>query len=48
LTEKNLNQPNRYETLPDGLGGVAGGLQRLENNQVSGVKLVALPSQDDI
>ncbi|KAL0067829.1 hypothetical protein AAF712_004997 [Marasmius tenuissimus] len=35
--------PNRVEELPDGLAGIPNGLKRMENDQVSGVKLVALP-----
>ncbi|KAM5538085.1 hypothetical protein V8D89_008282 [Ganoderma adspersum] len=36
-------KPNRTEVLPGGLNGVVGGLERLKNNQVSGVKLVVRP-----
>ncbi|EAU83252.2 hypothetical protein CC1G_11888 [Coprinopsis cinerea okayama7 len=38
-------KPNRVETLPNGLGGVNDGLQRLKHNKVSGIKLVALPQE---
>ncbi|TFK22021.1 GroES-like protein [Coprinopsis marcescibilis] len=46
LTEwlkEGLIKPNRVEILDNGLSGVVDGLERLENNKVSGVKLVALP-----
>jgi len=36
-------QPNQYEVLPNGLEGIIGGLERLKNGQVSGMKLVAHP-----
>ncbi|KAJ8586813.1 GroES-like protein [Rhizopogon salebrosus TDB-379] len=36
-------QPNKYEVLPNGLEGIIGGLERMRNNQVSGMKLVAHP-----
>ncbi|KAK1230067.1 hypothetical protein PQX77_006883 [Marasmius sp. AFHP31] len=35
--------PNRVEDLPDGLAGIADGLDRLRKDQVSGLKLIALP-----
>ena len=38
-------QPNRVEVLPGGLNGVVGGLERLKNNQVSGLKLVIHPHE---
>lgn len=38
-----LHQPNKIELIPNGLAGIADGLKRLENNQVSGVKLIARP-----
>ncbi|KAF5359478.1 hypothetical protein D9756_003554 [Leucocoprinus leucothites] len=43
--ESGIIQPNRVELLPGGLSGIVEGLQRLENNQVSGVKLVARPEE---
>jgi len=43
LLEEKAIIPNRFEVLPDGLQGIVGGLQRLQNDQVSGIKLVALP-----
>ncbi|KAF8648428.1 hypothetical protein AX16_006291 [Volvariella volvacea WC 439] len=36
-------KPNRVEILPGGLKDIPDGLKRLENNQVSGVKLVVRP-----
>jgi len=33
--------PNRVEVLPNGLLGVPDGLQRMKNNSISGVKLIA-------
>ncbi|KAG1876340.1 chaperonin 10-like protein [Suillus subluteus] len=38
-------QPNKYEVLPNGLGGIVGGLERLKLGQVSGRKLVAHPQE---
>ncbi|KAM5538086.1 hypothetical protein V8D89_008283 [Ganoderma adspersum] len=43
LLESGDIKPNRTEILPGGLNGVVGGLERLKNNQVSGVKLVVRP-----
>lgn len=40
-----LVQPNRVDILPGGLAGIPAGLERLKNNQVSGVKLVARPQE---
>ncbi|KAK7036609.1 hypothetical protein VNI00_011542 [Paramarasmius palmivorus] len=37
--------PNRVEELPNGLAGIVAGLERLKNNQVSGVKLVINPQE---
>ncbi|KAJ6579224.1 chaperonin 10-like protein [Mycena vulgaris] len=37
--------PNRVEKLPNGLAGITDGLKRLEDNLVSGVKLVAFPEE---
>ncbi|KAG5635716.1 hypothetical protein H0H81_010319 [Sphagnurus paluster] len=39
------DQPNRLEVVPGGLDGVVSGLQRLQNDQVSGVKLVVHPQE---
>lgn len=44
LLEEGVILPNRFEILPSGLGGIAEGLRRLQNDQVSGVKLVARPN----
>ncbi|TBU50235.1 GroES-like protein [Dichomitus squalens] len=38
-------KPNRTEILPGGLNGVVEGLERLKNDQVSGVKLVVRPQE---
>ncbi|KLO16654.1 GroES-like protein [Schizopora paradoxa] len=38
-------KPNRVEVLPNGLAGVEPGLKRLENNEVSGMKLVIRPGE---
>ncbi|KAH9939852.1 GroES-like protein [Amylocystis lapponica] len=38
-------KPNVVEVLPDGLGGIAGGLKRLQKGQVSGKKLIARPQE---
>ncbi|KAF5371197.1 hypothetical protein D9758_004229 [Tetrapyrgos nigripes] len=37
--------PNRTEELPNGLAGIPDGLERLKNNQVSGIKLISLPQE---
>ncbi|KAI0655761.1 GroES-like protein [Cubamyces menziesii] len=37
--------PNRIEVLPNGLAGIPEGLERLENNKVSGTKLIARPQE---
>lgn len=38
-------QPTRVEVLPNGLAGVEPGLKRLENNEVSGMKLIIRPDE---
>ncbi|KAJ7505086.1 hypothetical protein B0H11DRAFT_2343516 [Mycena galericulata] len=38
-------QPNRVEKLPNGLGGIVDGLKKMENNLISGLKLVAFPQE---
>ncbi|KAK7438618.1 hypothetical protein VKT23_017951 [Stygiomarasmius scandens] len=38
-------QPNRPEDLPNGLAGIPDGLERMKNNKVSGVKLIAHPQE---
>ncbi|KAJ6576889.1 chaperonin 10-like protein [Mycena vulgaris] len=43
LVADGLIVPNRLEDLPDGLGGIVGGLERLQKGEVSGTKLVAHP-----
>ncbi|KAJ6502875.1 chaperonin 10-like protein [Mycena vitilis] len=43
MLEQGVIIPNRYEVLPSGLAGIVGGLERLQNGSVSGVKLVAHP-----
>ncbi|GBE88096.1 Zinc-type alcohol dehydrogenase-like protein [Sparassis crispa] len=45
LLEKGLIRPNRVEVLPDGLTGIPDGLERIKNNQVSAVKLIARPQE---
>ncbi|KAK7049305.1 hypothetical protein VNI00_005906 [Paramarasmius palmivorus] len=37
--------PNRVEELPNGLAGIVDGLERLKNNQISGIKLVVNPQE---
>ncbi|KAJ7626102.1 GroES-like protein [Roridomyces roridus] len=43
--EEGVIVPNRVEILPNGLRGIIDGLKRMEDNAVSGVKLVALPQE---
>ncbi|KAG6917713.1 hypothetical protein DXG01_001364 [Tephrocybe rancida] len=43
LLEQGAIIPNRFQVLEGGLSGIVGGLEKLENDQVSGVKLVAHP-----
>ncbi|KAJ6560472.1 GroES-like protein [Mycena capillaripes] len=43
MLEKGAIRANRYEVLPNGLLGIVGGLERMQNGSVSGVKLVAHP-----
>ncbi|KAG6827648.1 hypothetical protein H0H93_015452, partial [Arthromyces matolae] len=45
LLENGIIRPNRVEILPGGLGGIVDGLKKLENGQVSGVKLVVRPQE---
>ncbi|KAI1788355.1 GroES-like protein [Ganoderma leucocontextum] len=45
LLESGDIKPNPTEILPGGLNGIVGGLERLKNNQVSGVKLVVRPQE---
>ncbi|ESK92866.1 GroES-like protein [Moniliophthora roreri MCA 2997] len=37
--------PNNVEELPNGLAGIPDGLERMKNNQVSGVKLIGKPQE---
>ncbi|KAH9481153.1 Zinc-type alcohol dehydrogenase-like protein C2E1P3.01 [Psilocybe cubensis] len=43
--EKGFITPNRFEILPNGLAGIVEGLERLEANRVSRLKLVARPQE---
>ncbi|KAI9061879.1 GroES-like protein [Trametes sanguinea] len=45
LLESGDIKPNRVEVVPGGLRGVAAGLDRLEKNEVSAVKLVVRPQE---
>ncbi|KAI0046058.1 GroES-like protein [Auriscalpium vulgare] len=45
LLAEGLLKPNAVEVLPDGLAGVQGGLDRMANGKVSGVKLIAHPQE---
>ncbi|KDQ52641.1 hypothetical protein JAAARDRAFT_39892 [Jaapia argillacea MUCL 33604] len=45
LLEDGSVEPNRVEVLPNGLEGIVGGLKRLEDDSVSGIKLVARPQE---
>ncbi|TBU21579.1 GroES-like protein [Dichomitus squalens] len=47
LLESGDIKPNRWEVLPGGLHGIVGGLERMKNDQVSGVKLVVRPQETD-
>ncbi|TBU28869.1 GroES-like protein [Dichomitus squalens] len=47
LLESGDIKPNRWEVLPGGLNGIVGGLERMKNDQVSGVKLVVRPQETD-
>jgi hypothetical protein len=38
-------QPNKVDLLPNGLGGIVEGLKKMEQDQVSGVKLVVRPEE---
>ncbi|KAF8577407.1 GroES-like protein [Ramaria rubella] len=40
-------KPNRVDVLPGGLAGIPAGLKRMEENKVSGVKLVARPHETE-
>ncbi|KAK7036608.1 hypothetical protein VNI00_011541 [Paramarasmius palmivorus] len=43
--EEGVFVPNPVEELPNGLAGIADGLERLKNNQVGSVKLVGKPQE---
>ncbi|KAF6765845.1 hypothetical protein DFP72DRAFT_1058405 [Ephemerocybe angulata] len=45
LLEKGDIKPNRVEVIPGGLNGVVEGLKRLQEDKVSGVKLVVRPQE---
>ncbi|KAF8990626.1 hypothetical protein BDQ17DRAFT_1433618 [Cyathus striatus] len=45
--ESGAIRPNRVEVLPNGLHGVSEGLKRMENDQVSAVKLIVHPDETD-
>ncbi|KAK1229339.1 hypothetical protein PQX77_007593 [Marasmius sp. AFHP31] len=45
LLESGVIKPNRVEKVPGGLAGILDGLARLQENKVSGVKLVVDPSE---
>ncbi|KAL0069702.1 hypothetical protein AAF712_003364 [Marasmius tenuissimus] len=45
LLESGVIKPNRIEKIPGGLAGITDGLAKLQNNQVSGVKLVVDPAE---
>jgi len=45
LLDDGLIVPNRVEVLPNGLHGIVEGLKRMENDAVSGVKLIARPQE---
>ncbi|TFK23600.1 GroES-like protein [Coprinopsis marcescibilis] len=46
LISEGIIKPSKVEVLPGGLAGIPDGLQRLENNEVSGVKLIAHPQEN--
>ena len=41
------DQPNHIEVLPDGLNGIAAGLQLLREGKVSGAKLIACSQETE-
>ncbi|KAH9917142.1 GroES-like protein [Epithele typhae] len=45
LLESGAIKPSRHEILPGGLAGIIDGLRRMENDEVSGVKLVVRPQE---
>jgi len=48
LVAEGLVKPNRHQVLSGGLGGIVQGLQQLQNDQVSGLKLVGRPWESDV
>ncbi|KIY65797.1 GroES-like protein [Cylindrobasidium torrendii FP15055 ss-10] len=47
LLEEKIIRPNRLEVIPGGLNGIVSGLKRLENNEISGEKLVVRPQETE-
>jgi len=47
LLDKGLIQPNKVEVVPGGLRGIVGDLERLQADQISGMKLVVRPQETD-
>jgi len=45
LVEEGVLKPNRVEVLPDGLAAIPKGLKRLENDEISALKLVVRPQE---
>ena len=45
LTSACAVKPNKVEVLPGGLAGIPEGLKRMEEDKVSGTKLVARPQE---
>ncbi|KAF9002315.1 hypothetical protein BDQ17DRAFT_1326746 [Cyathus striatus] len=45
LLERGVVVPNKTEVAPGGLAGIPEGLKRLENDRVSGMKLVVHPDE---
>jgi len=45
LLESEAIKPNRVELLPNGLAGVVAGLKRMENDEISGKKLIVNPAE---
>ncbi|TFK47715.1 GroES-like protein [Heliocybe sulcata] len=48
LVEKGEIKPNRVEVLPNGLAGIPDGLKRMEEDKISGVKLIARPQETSL
>ncbi|TFK53686.1 GroES-like protein [Heliocybe sulcata] len=45
LIQEGEIKPNRVEVLPNGLAGIPDGLKRMEDDKVSGVKLIVRPQE---